>query len=263
MKRKTRLFRKKNRRRIFVERRNKFVLQMLLVTVVGLALLWGGAKLVGKMQFFALKEIKIEGRLHKINQEKILEQLQVAVGSNLFKIDLNQLHQRLSQLKDVKSIQVVRKWPATLLVQVTEYIPSFVLQEGERYFYVDESGVVFKDITTTQDSKDFPFLTGIVSASDLEHEELRQKTIAKAVELNKEYTSLGLDKMIPISELNFDKNIGFTLYPEKKKYSIKIGQDGFKEKLSKLNNFVSHMSEDESKINSIDLNYSGKVLVKI
>lgn len=263
MKRKTGLFRKKNRRRIFVERRKKFVLQMLLLTGIGVVLFWGGGKLASNMQFFALKEIKIEGQLHHINQEKILEQLQIATGSNLFNIDINQLHQRLSHLKDVKSIQVVRKWPSTLLVHVTEYLPSFVLQEGDKYFYVDDAGIIFKDITATKDSKDFPFLTGMELTNAIDHEALRQKIIAKAVELHKEYTSIGLDKMIPISELNFDKNIGFTLYPEKKKYSIKIGQDGFKEKLSKLNDFVSHMSEDESKINSIDLNYSGKVLVKI
>jgi len=66
-----------------------------------------------------------------------------------------------------------------------------------------------------------------------------------------------------LSEIHYEKNIGFTLYPEKKKYSIKVGLKDFSEKIKKFQEIWDKVQKSNARISSIDLNYPGKVLMTL
>ncbi|MBI2337443.1 MAG: FtsQ-type POTRA domain-containing protein [Deltaproteobacteria bacterium] len=248
-------FKKRNRKRIRRKQRYRFVYKFILL-ILSLSSLWVGAAYFAKRsQFFALSEVKIQGTFYKLDPEKVKQVAGLTLGVNLFQINLDELKSKVLQLGDIKSVFVNRKLPTHLVIYVEEYRPIFILRSNDAYFYVDQGGAVFKEITQTQDSRDFPYLTGMSTVD--------AQAIQLALNLRESYQKKGLDNALPISELNFDKNNGFTLYPEKKKYSIKIGSDHFDDKFQKLFLALDQINHSDGSISSVDLNYLGKILVKL
>ncbi len=88
-------------------------------------------------------------------------------------------------------------------------------------------------------------------------------TLKAAGDLKRAYQQSPLFDSLGLSELNFDKNLGFTLYPEKKKYSLKVGLGDFPQKISKLKDHWEQIDQSKAGISSIDLNYPGKILMTL
>lgn len=259
---KKKIFKKKNAkrlsRRVLIRRRN-FALAFLLI---GFFLYIFGKTALEKSSFFHIKELKVSGSLEKIAEEDLKLLSGIKQGDNIFSVDIKDVKAKLKALKDLKEVSVRRSLPSTIILEVKEYKPSFVLNTG-RFYYVDQEGDVYKDISNTKDSKDFPFLSGLDEKFFTEDREAALKVIQEALSLKKAYHKFSLHEQLAISELNYDRNNGFTLYPEKKKYSIKVGSDQFEEKFKNLLQALDQLNHSKSKISTIDLNYSGKILVKI
>jgi hypothetical protein len=124
-------------------------------------------------------------------------------------------------------------------------------------------GDIFKDITHSEDKRDFPVLSGVTDEMLLANPIKMKEALVEAVKLKNIYKQSDFYSSFGLSEIVFEKNIGFTLYPEKKKYSIKFGLKDFPEKIKKLQEFIGHMESSQAKISSIDLNYPGKILMTL
>jgi len=152
--------------------------------------------------------------------------------------------------------------PHSLVISLQEHYPEFILYTG-RFYYLGRAGEIFKDITDTRESRDFPILTGLTETDLLNRPLKVREVLAKAVKLKNNYQATDFAERFGLSEIHFKKNIGFTLYPEKQKYSIKFGNKDFGEKTQKLMQVMEKLDHGQVQFFSVDLNYPGKVLMTL
>lgn len=256
------LSRKRNVKKQDLSRRRRLLIIGLLSLVLLSGLGYAAYEGLSRMELFNLKKIEIAGNPQSISAEKIKELSGLILGTNLFKLDLNKTKDRVKRHEYFKAVYVSRQFPNSILIEVQEYQPAFILYT-QNFYYVSEQGEIYRDITQTQDSRDYPVLTGINEDQLLKYPLKVKEIIQKAAKLKKAYLESSFAQQFGISEINFDKNIGFTLYPEKSKYSIRWGNKDFEKKASKLTKFWESLDDSSMNVSIIDLTYPKKVWVKL
>ena len=262
MKKKSSLIRKKNIKKAARKRRWRYLWRGVFALAFFGGIVFGGHEALRRLDLFTLKHISIQGDLKTLSEAEILRRSGVQVGVNLFSLDLPAIQGKLKEHPFFKSVVVHRQLPNGLVLEIKEYSTEFILNTG-RLYYVDADGDIYKDITETDDKRDFPVLSGISQDMILAEPQKAKEAIQLAVQLKNEYKKSEFYPQNGISEINFEKNIGFTLYPEKQKYSIKFGLKDFSDKVKKLSEFWLHAEGSSTKISSIDLNYPGKILMSL
>jgi len=262
VKKKKKLFRRRNIKKQERRRRTRNLLRALLVLtlVVGVGL--GARALLTRLDLFSLKKIVVLGQPQTLSTSQVIQRSGVQLGTNLFSVDLQQVNRRLKGHEYFKTVSVHRRLPSTLAITIKEYFPEFLLHTG-RFYYVDSEGEIFKDITDTPDKRDFVIFTGVTEETLLRAPQKIKKAVRIGIQLKEAYQKTTFFKAFGLSEVHYEENLGFTLYPEKQKYSIKMGNKDFKEKLEKLSQVLEKLENSTVKFSSIDLNYPGKVLMTL
>ncbi len=262
MKKRSPLLRKKNVKKESRQRRLKLLAKVCVGLGLVAGLIYGGGRLLSRLDFFALEKIVITGSPKSLSEAEIIQRSGVQLGTNLFKIKMQEVQFRLQQHPYFKFVSVQRQIPHTLVFEIREHLPEFVLNTG-RFYYVDHDGEIFKDITDTEDSRDLPVLSGFTDESILIDPQGSRQAMRAAADLAKAFKEAPFADELGLSEIHYEKNIGFTLYPEKKKYSIKVGLKDFPEKIRKFQEIWDKVQKSSARISSIDLNYPGKVLMTL
>jgi cell division protein FtsQ len=254
--------RKKNVKFASRKRRARIIFKFFLFLFLILGGIYGVNHLFKTLEFFSLKNIEIQGTPKSLNHDQILSRSKVELGTNLFKINIQNIKENLKEYPYFKSVSVQRRFPHTLVFVLQEYVPTFVLNVG-KFFYVDEEGNIFKDISNTKDDRDFVVLSGFDAEVAQQETDQSKKLIQEAAKLKQAYQQFPFYNQIGLSEIHFEKNIGFTLYTEKKKYSIRVGLKDFSDKFKKLEEIWPKFEKMDSGVSMIDLNYPGKILMKM
>ncbi|MFO1463962.1 MAG: FtsQ-type POTRA domain-containing protein [bacterium] len=262
MKKRSPILRKKNVKKEARQRRLRLLGGILLGCAAIAGLFYGGGKVLTRFDFFALQKIVVTGAPKSLSEAEIIQRSGVQLGTNLFKINMKDVQFRLQQHPYFKFVSVQRQIPHTLVLEIREHLPEFVLNTG-RLYYVDREGEIFKDITDSEDSRDLPVLSGFTDESILTDPQGSRQAMRAAAELQSLFKAASFAEQLGLSEIHYEKNIGFTLYPEKKKYSIKMGLKDFPEKIRKFQEIWEKVQNSNARISSIDLNYPGKVLMTL
>ncbi|HWJ83313.1 MAG TPA: FtsQ-type POTRA domain-containing protein [Nocardioides sp.] len=78
-----------------------------------------------------------------LTEAEILDTADVPEGGALARVDLDAIAVRVRSLPAVKSVDVSRKWPHDVRIDVTEREPVAVVARGGGYVDLDEDGVTF------------------------------------------------------------------------------------------------------------------------
>lgn len=262
MKKRGPLLRKKNVKKEARQRRFKWLARALFVAALVGGLIWGGGRALTYLDFFDLQKIVVSGGPKSLSEAEIIRRSGVQLGTNLFKIKVQEVQFRLQQHPYFKFVSVQRQIPHTLVLEIREHLPEFVLNAG-RLYYVDKEGEIFKDITDSDESRDLVVLSGFSDESILTDPQGSREAMRAAAQLQKAFREASFAADLGLSEIHYEKNIGFTLYPEKKKYSIKVGLKDFPDKIKKFEEIWDKVQKSSARISSIDLNYPGKVLMTL
>lgn len=149
------------------------------VGVMGLGLYRSGRWTVGKLVYgnrqFTITEIAVEST-GVLAPQVVTRFAGVAVGQNIFAVDLEEAQRNLEMISLVRRAEVRRVLPGKLVIRVEERVPVAQVQAASRegdggLFYIDRSGVVIKplrlaDGTTLrpQTAAPVPTLTGVAPA---------------------------------------------------------------------------------------------------
>lgn len=93
-----------------------------------------------------VKKVEVRGN-QVVSQESILELAQVAPNIQLLRVNVNQTSQRIKTISQIKSVDVRRGWPETLVIEVVERTPLGVTDIPEGRYLIDESGVAYQPVT--------------------------------------------------------------------------------------------------------------------
>lgn len=215
---------------------------------------------VGNTTFLKLDRVDVSG-LKKLTRDEILSSAAVRIGDDLLGLRLSRIGEQLTKNPWVASVRVRRNFPHSLSIDVVERQPVGIVSMGYLY-YLDSRGEIFKPLQEG-DSLDFPVITGL-SEDDLVKDPSGAKETLKGIlallqHLQKEGTGF---KLADISELHYDKGFGYTLFTTDKGVPIRLGMNGFDEKLDRLSKVYAELQLQIPVLEYIDLDYNDRIVVK-
>lgn len=132
------------------KRRKKFRITVLVILLMGLSIY-----LLRTLKVFSIKEIKISGN-SVLKSEDIIADLDEKTGMNIFKVKKSSIKRQISKSPYVKEIEVKRKLPSTILVNVKERVEKISFKEEEKRYITDIDGFLIRYV-----EKDTPYFTVI------------------------------------------------------------------------------------------------------
>jgi cell division protein FtsQ len=162
----------------------------------------------------------------------------------------------------VEKAKVKRDWTSrALIIEVQERVPQALILLEDLYL-VDRHGEVFKK-AGPKDRLDFPVLTGLNRQEIMEREPQATDLLRQAVEL---LELLGQRKVFTpreISEIHLSKQNGLTVFTLNGAIPIRLGSGELSDKLRRLEKVLPDLQQKAKNVEYLDLNFPGKVVVKM
>src|ERR1051325_420256 len=107
---------------------------------------------------FAVRQIEVGGAKH--TPRAALEAVtQRYVGANLFDLDISRVQNDLRGVSWIRGVNIEKKLPGTLRINVVERAPVALVQRGDRLAYVDEQGIEFAELSPRVGDEDLPLIS--------------------------------------------------------------------------------------------------------
>lgn len=217
-----------------------------------------------KSGYFNLELVQVElptfdpaNRYFSNLTEQMQKDLRSFSGSSLVKINLEHVSSLLKTYTWIESYEVKRRWPSTLMIfiQTKKMVALFHASKEGRLYPVLEDGT-FLTATSTDSLPDLPILQGDVFVKNPER-------LAQAIELLKQIPTEGRFSKQKISELKFDDKDGFWVTMIESAVKVKLGEDQFAMKASRVSQVLEYMENRDLQARVIDADLSKKVLVRL
>ncbi len=143
---------KKKRRRIF-----RFVKWTTLI-----ALLIGGSIYFLLSPYFNIKHITASGN-EKITSDEIISLSGIKLDENMFKISSKEVEQAVKINAYIDSVNLKRKLPDSIEIQVVERKPAYMLTIGNAYAYINSQGYILE---ISKESLKLQIITGIATPEE-------------------------------------------------------------------------------------------------
>jgi cell division protein FtsQ len=139
-------------------RRTRLVLGLVLVVVASLVA--GTGWLMLGSSVFGVETVDVTG-VARLGPDQVRDQAAIGRGTPLARLDTDSVVDRVRELPAVRDVEVVRDWPSTVVIRVTEREPAAVQARGSDWALVDRSGVVYG--TVARRPRDLPRVSAPVS----------------------------------------------------------------------------------------------------
>ncbi len=180
------------------------VLKVLALTLATGLLVWGGVETrrwALTSPRFDLAAVSFTG-LERASRVELLRLAALTKGQNLWTLDVGALERAMSQHPWVKTVELTRRFPNRVSVEVTEHVPVALAVLGELYV-LDEQGEPFKRVTVG-DGLDLPLVTGLDREGYVTDPAVARERLLKALEVASAYARLSPDKAERLSEVRME-----------------------------------------------------------
>ncbi len=185
-----------------------------------LAILIGGIIYAMLSPIFNITNIYVEGNL-KISSETIISLSGLSINENIFKFRTSDVTDKIKENAYIDKVEIKRKFPDAVEVNVYEREATFALEFGNGYAYINNQGYILE---ITDSNAEFPILEGYKTTTeeikegnrlietDLENlgDVLKIMEAAKSVDAN-------ISDLITRIDISDNSNYILTLAKEKKK----------------------------------------------
>ncbi|AJE02377.1 cell division protein FtsQ/DivIB [Geobacter pickeringii] len=239
---------------------SRIVCGALLVTVAGI-LCYEGYRCASRVRINVLQLETIEvSKLKHLTRDEVIAESGVKAGDSMVGLRLRRIGEQLAKNPWIEKVQVRRYFPHTLAFEVTEREPVAVVNMGFLY-YLDAKGEVFKPLTHG-DSLNYPVITGVTEDDLARDPEGTRKSLTASVALMGLLQKSQAFSLADVSEIHIDKGFGFTLFTAAGGVPVRLGNDGFDVKLSRLAHIYGELRGNLTALQYIDLDYHDKIIVK-
>jgi len=211
---------------------------------------------------FMLNKIIITGN-HELQEEEIIYITGLELGSDLLKIPVLHIIERLEKEPFIRQAHVYKRLPDCLIINIRERIPILIINMNETYA-VDNMGIL---LPGPRNSRDLPVLTGIPSiittdfGKTVSQPQIRQGAGIISL-IRKKYPEIS----IMITELNWsEESSGWIIKTGSSGGIIYLGQNDLKQRIHTLDAFIKQWKLNRDKLRNytyIDLRYDKQVIVK-
>lgn len=231
--------------------------------------------MVSGLNLFKIREVTITGC--RITTPALIRELAgIRYQSSMMMLKPGHIKAILKAHPWIAEVEIKRQWPNALVISVKEHvIEALILQEvagSKKFFYLDNSGVVFAPVEPGEDM-DFPVITGLevnanggvkypVQATDTNNRATQglaaagdMQGVSRAVVLQEMLREpLAFLKLVrqnnpnlPIqnlSEIHVDREAGMTLYLVDYPFPIYFGKGEIRTKYSRLKRVLEVLYKD-------------------
>lgn len=157
---------------------------------------WGWATTTPR---FAVRTVTVAGNA-RVTEQQVARLGGPVLGANLIALDVSGFERALAAHPWVKSVNVSRRLPGTVSVQVVEHVPVALLALSDLYL-VDADGEPFKRAQPAE-AMDLPLLTGVDRDALVAGRDEARAVIRRALATLEAYGRSPASKGHPVSELN-------------------------------------------------------------
>ncbi len=206
--------------------------------------------------YIKLEKVIVTGVDGEIKRH-LLKISRLSLGTSLLSINQEELQQKMEKHPWVKSVNLEKRLPHTLIIQAEKEKPLAIVVLGELH-YMNRRGKIFKKVVQNEDS-DFPLITGLSMTGRWREVQLKLAAdVLRVLEAEKEPWSLQ-----GLSEVHVKKNGGVSLYFRFIPASIKLNGDELGRKIDELKRLVRHLNETGNihMVKGINLDYRDGAVV--
>jgi cell division protein FtsQ len=221
-----------------------------LVVSSALGVAWVARRHVMTSPRFAVTEVDVVGNERR-TAEAITAESGVAVGANVFSLDLDAARGRILGDPWIAEATLARRLPGTILVQVTERKAAALVAIGDTYL-ATATGEPFK-VVEPGDPTELPIVTGLRPENLVEDREGTMRTIRRAIDLAAEYEHGILARRAPLEEVHVEPDGAFTVVVGRNAVQLVLGAPPFRRKLDQAARVVAELDRRGAKADAIML----------
>jgi len=250
---------RRNQRRIQAQRILTVASKVVAVIILVISGLWIWQHTQSDSRF-AVKEIEITGVKHT-PRAALASVTSAYTGTNLFKIDIARVQKDLRGLAWVSRIDIEKKLPGTLRINVTERVPVALVRSGNRIQYVDEHGVTFAELSPEVGDDDLPLIL-------VDSVERQAPSPVEAAELARTVAFVGAlrasDPLLysRISEVHPIAPRGFALFDRELGASVYVNAEDVSPKWRSLYSIAKAENLKRGSIEYADLRFNDRIVLK-
>jgi len=144
----------------------KFVVTLALIGIIVYGSAYGINHLMYKTKLFNVKVIRVTGNNY-LRGELIKHLANIETDQPLFRVDVNKVIEKILENNYVKAASVSHILPSTIIIDVEERQPEFLLKDNKKIYMVDQDAVILENITGIRPDE-LPVARGISVANLLE-----------------------------------------------------------------------------------------------
>lgn len=191
---------------------------------------------------FAVEQIAVLGT-RRLARDAVLAQAGLAIGKNVFLVDVAEAERRLRGSPWIRSARVRRHLPGRLEVEIQEREPVAILVLESKSFLVSSEGEPFKDLGLG-DPHDLPVITG-VSIQELGRDRRAElERVREALALLSAYAELPLARQNPAEEVHLTEEGGAVLIVGSEGLSLHLGTPPWTASLHRAARIVRAATEE-------------------
>jgi cell division septal protein FtsQ len=215
-----------------------------------------------RFQVTSPKDVVVEGN-HYVSRAEILAALDIppgasGKGTNIFRSSLDEREKEVESVSWVRSATVVRSYPHSLAVYVTERVPVAFVDVGGKIKMVDQEGALLD--SPEKGHFDFPVVKG------LDFQETPRERAAR-LNLYQQFMQETSAKMASsgwvVSEVDLSdaSNLKALLVQGGQTLLVYFGSSGFLDHFENLMTVLPQLRKTNARIDSVDLRFRNQVVV--
>lgn len=108
---------------------------------------------------FWTKNIAVNGN-EKLNINQIKKLTSIGVGKNLFQYNLKDIEENIKSNPYIKYVEVKRKIPNQLIINIKENTEDFIINLDKKYLYIQNDGLILSEKSKIE-NKNIPIISGL------------------------------------------------------------------------------------------------------
>ena len=204
----------------------------------------GVVQLTGFLTSQAVNKVVVAGELRYVDKALVIDEVRPFLDKGFIKLELSKIQQRLEMLPWIYSVQVSRRWPSDVVINIVE---QQVIAQWSDEGFLNHRGELF--LSNDIEIKGLPQLDGPTGSS---------------LDVMKKYravSSLLRDKDLQLKRLSLAKS-GAWVVELNEAVIIEVGRDLLMEKMRRFTEAYEMVLVDHfSNIKKIDMRYSNGLAV--
>ncbi len=194
----------------------------------------------------------------KLTRDAILGTADIAVGANIFQINLLQLQERLRSLPQVAESRVQRVLPNRLVISIQERRPvawvaasDSVPPTFENAFLIDRRGILLKPKGSAPEYAGLPVILGVETSSLVAGQALDREEVKAALELLRDAAEI-LQSRLQIQSIDVSKEYCLVV-TDKERSVVTFGTDDLVLQLRRLERLMNYCEKNSKELQTVNL----------